>query len=121
MILGNVFLSNFSAERQSIASKTRKNKGVDGERIGKKPDIIGIMKQEKSNIELIYVESSRIICKKTKIDDDDVKLWREMIDGASAIRALCRPTSNQFGVIGIQIAGLDMQLNVLVKDSGGIP
>ncbi|CAG8783145.1 15287_t:CDS:2, partial [Rhizophagus irregularis] len=31
------------------------------------------------------------------------------------------PAGNEFGVVGIQIAGLDMRLNVLVKDLGGIP
>ncbi|GBC47372.2 hypothetical protein GLOIN_2v1767200 [Rhizophagus irregularis DAOM 181602=DAOM 197198] len=32
---------------------------------------------------------------------------------ALAINALCRLASNEFGVVGIQIAGLDMRLNVL--------
>ncbi|RGB22759.1 hypothetical protein C1646_775574 [Rhizophagus diaphanus] len=45
----------------------------------------------------------------------------ETIDGTSAINALCRPAGNEFGVVGIQIAGLVMQLNILVKDLGGIP
>ncbi|CAB5203919.1 unnamed protein product [Rhizophagus irregularis] len=85
--LPNGYICTSIAERQSIASKIRKNKGIDGKRI----------------------------------DDDDVKLWREMIDGTSAINALCRPAGNEFGVVGIQIAGLDMRLNVLVKDLGGIP
>ncbi|UZO21342.1 uncharacterized protein OCT59_013738 [Rhizophagus irregularis] len=85
--LPNGYICTSIAERQSIASKIRKNKGIDGERI----------------------------------DDYDVKLWREMIDGTSAINALCRPAGNEFGVVGIQIAGLDMRLNVLVKDLGGIP
>ncbi|UZO03971.1 uncharacterized protein OCT59_024370 [Rhizophagus irregularis] len=85
--LPNGYICTSIAERQSIASKIRKNKGIDGERI----------------------------------DDYDVKLWREMIDGTSAINALCRPVGNEFGVVGIQIAGLDMRLNVLVKDLGGIP
>ncbi|UZN99120.1 uncharacterized protein OCT59_000400 [Rhizophagus irregularis] len=72
--LPNGYICTSIAERQSIASKIRKNKGIDGERI----------------------------------DDDDVKLWREMIDGTSAINALCKPAGNEFGVVGIQIAGLDM-------------
>ena len=48
-------------------------------------------------------------------------MWRETIDGTNAINTLCRPAGNEFGVVGIQIAGLDMRLNVLVKDLGGIP
>ncbi|UZO29336.1 uncharacterized protein OCT59_022815 [Rhizophagus irregularis] len=119
--LPNGYICTSIAERQSIASKIRKNKGIDGERIGKKPDIMGIMKQDTNDIELIYVESSRITCSEKKKDDYDVKLWREMIDGTSAINALCRPAGHEFGVVGIQIAGLDMRLNVLVKDLGGIP
>ncbi|UZN99410.1 uncharacterized protein OCT59_000684 [Rhizophagus irregularis] len=119
--LPNGYICTSIAERQSIASKIRKNKGIDRERIGKKPDIMGIMKQDTNDIELIYVESSRITCSEKKKDDYDVKLWREMIDGTSAINALCRPAGNEFGVVGIQIAGLDMRLNVLVKDLGGIP
>jgi hypothetical protein len=123
VISGNVFLSNFRAERQSIASKTRRNQKTNGERerIGKKPDVMGIMKRDKIDVELIYTESSRIICDNTKKDNDDVKLWRETIDGASSISALCRPAGNQFGIAGIQIAGTEMRLNVLVKDLAGIP
>ncbi|CAG8496318.1 3364_t:CDS:2 [Ambispora leptoticha] len=39
--------------------------------------------------------------------DDDVKLWRETLDGVS--------------FVGIQFAGTDIRLNVLVKDFAGIP
>lgn len=35
-----------TAERQSIASKVRQSAGVIGERMGKKPDIMGMMKRE---------------------------------------------------------------------------
>ncbi|PKB96179.1 hypothetical protein RhiirA5_404502 [Rhizophagus irregularis] len=100
--LPNGYICTSIAERQSIASKIRKNKGIDGERIGKKPDIMGIMKQDTNDIELIYVESSRITCSKKK-------------------KMMMIPAGNEFGVVGIQIAGLDMRLNVLVKDLGGIP
>lgn len=31
-----------------------------------------------------------------------------MIDGTSAINTLCRLAGNEFGVVGIQIAGLDI-------------
>ncbi|CAG8661812.1 1212_t:CDS:2, partial [Paraglomus occultum] len=94
--------------------------GMDEMRIGKKPDIMGLLKSDEKSIELLYIESSRIICSKSKKDDDDVKLWRETLDGASFIGLSCRP-SHQFGVVGIQVAGTVMRLNVLVKDSAGIP
>ncbi|CAG8635230.1 11106_t:CDS:2 [Paraglomus brasilianum] len=72
-------------------------------------------------LELLYVESSRILCSNSKKTDDDVKLWRETLDGVSFVDALCRPVGNQFGIVGIQIAGTTMRLNVLMKDLGGIP
>jgi hypothetical protein len=119
LLNGNICLS--TAERQSIASKARRNAGVAEERMGKKPDIMGIMKQAEKILELVYVESSCIICTKSKKKDDEVKLWRETLDGMSFIEALCRPVGNQFGVMGIQVAGTTIYLNVLVKDPAGIP
>ena len=116
---GSICLS--TAERQSLASKARRNLGINEERMGKKPDIMGLLKQDEKIIELMYTESSRIICSKSKKADDDIKLWRETLDGASFVSALCRPAGNQFGIIGIQVAGTTMYLNVLVKDLAGIP
>ena len=116
---GSICLS--TAERQSLASKARRNLGINEERMGKKPDVIGLLKQDEKIIELMYTESSRIICSKSKKADDDVKLWRETLDGASFVSALCRPAGNQFGVVGIQVAGTTMYVNVLVKDLAGIP
>ena len=87
----------------------------------KKSDVMGLLKQDEKIIELMYTESSRIICSKSKKADDDVKLWRETLDGASFISVLCRPAGNQFGIIGIQVTGTTMYLNVLVKDTAGIP
>jgi len=87
----------------------------------KKSDVMGLLKQDEKIIELMYTESSRIICSKSKKADDDVKLWRETLDGASFISVLCRPAGNQFGIIGIQVTGTTMYLNVLVKDLAGIP
>ena len=110
-----------TAERQSIASKARRNLGIIGERMGKKPDIMGLLKQDEKIIELLYTESSRIVCSNSKKSDDEVKLWRETLDGTSYISALCRPVGNQFGVVGIQIAGTTMYLNILVNDLAGIP
>ena len=51
---------------------------------------MGLMKQGENNIELLYTESSHIICNDIKKADNDVKLWREIIDGTSSISALCR-------------------------------
>ncbi|GES80357.1 hypothetical protein GLOIN_2v1776328 [Rhizophagus clarus] len=116
---GTICLS--TAERQSLASKARRNLGINEERMGKKPDVMGLLKQNEKIIELMYTESSRIICSKSKKEDDDVKLWRETLDGASFVSALCRPAGNQFGIVGIQVAGTTMYLNILVNDLAGIP
>ncbi len=63
----------------------------------------------------MYVESSRIISNSKKVDD--VKLWRETLDKVIFIGASCRPAGNQFGVIGIQIAGTDWYRHVQTRDS----
>ena len=42
------------------------------------------------------------------------------MDGTSYISALCRLTGNQFGVVGIQIAGTTIYLNILVNDLADI-
>ncbi|RHZ78714.1 hypothetical protein Glove_157g68 [Diversispora epigaea] len=97
---GGIFLS--TAERQSMASKARKSFGPNEERsthktpIGKKPDVMVMAKYGGKIFELAYVESSRILC------------------------VACRPTNNQFGIVGIQVAGEDLYLNILVKDASGI-
>ena len=119
--LGGDIVCLSTAERQSLASKARRSIRVDEERMGKKPDIMGLLKWDEKILELMYVESSRIICTNSKKIDDGVKLWRETLDGMSFIDALCRPVRNQFGIVGLQIAGTDLHLNVLVKDLGGIP
>ena len=69
----------------------------------------------------MYTESSRIVCSNSKKSDDEIKLWRETLDGASYISALCRPVGNQFGIVGIQVAGTTMYLNILVNDLADIP
>ena len=89
--------------------------------MGKKPDIMGLLKQDEKIIELLYTESSCIMCSNSKKSDDEVKLWRETLDGTSYISALYRPVGNQFGVVGIQVAGTTMYLNILVNDLAGIP
>lgn len=50
-----------------------------------------------------------------------MKLWREVLDGLSFVGAACRPENNQFGIVGIQVAGENLYLNVLIKDASGIP
>jgi hypothetical protein len=72
-------------------------------------------------IELTYVEYSRIVCSTTKKENDEVKLWRETLDGASFVNIACRPTSNQFGIVGIQVVGTTINLNVLMNDAHRIP
>ncbi|CAI2183436.1 7638_t:CDS:2, partial [Funneliformis geosporum] len=48
--------------------------------------------------------------------DNNIKLWKDVLDGASFINALYRPVRNQFRITGIQITGIEMQLNILVYD-----
>ncbi|CAG8557801.1 2014_t:CDS:2, partial [Dentiscutata heterogama] len=90
-------------------------------RIGKKPDVMVLVKHEQKVDELVYVECSRVVCTNTKRDDDAVKLWREALDGISYVGKSCRPASNQFGIVGIQVAGEVVHLNVLMLDGAGIP
>lgn len=89
--------------------------------MGKKPDIMVLDQYVDKIFELIYVECSRIVCSTTKKANDEVKLWRETLDGASFVNIACRPTSNQFGIVGIQVAGMTIYLNVLMNDASGIP
>ncbi|KAF0373860.1 hypothetical protein F8M41_012945 [Gigaspora margarita] len=95
---GSMFLS--TAERQNVMAMTEYRGKI---------------------FELVYVESSRVICINKKKENDSVKLWRETLDGISFVGVACRPTSNQFGIIGIQVAGEEVYLNALVKDASGIP
>ncbi|CAG8588166.1 8525_t:CDS:2 [Acaulospora morrowiae] len=41
----------------------------------------------------------------TKKANDEVKLWRETLDGISLVNLVCRPLSNQFEIVGVQVAG----------------
>jgi len=50
-----------------------------------------------------------------------LQLWRETLDGLSLVGTTCRPMANQFRVVGIQVAGTIIHLNVLAKDAGEIP
>ncbi|CAG8511144.1 3647_t:CDS:2, partial [Gigaspora margarita] len=114
--LPNVPICLSSTERQSLASKTRKNG-----RIEKKPDLMALKKYAEKTFEIAYVECSRVVCAKSKKTDDSMKLWRETLDGLAYVNESCRPKSNQFGIVGIQVAGEVIYLNVMVKDANGIP
>ncbi len=61
------------------------------------------------------------MCSNLKKSDGEVKLWRETLDRTNYISALCRPVGNQFSVVGIQVTGTTMYLNILVNDLAGIP
>ena len=47
-------------------------------------------------------------------------MWRETLDGISFVNLVCRPLNNQFGIVGVQVAGEDIYLNVLVNDASGL-
>ncbi|CAG8651691.1 24294_t:CDS:2, partial [Racocetra persica] len=116
---GNICLS--SADRQSLASKFRRNLSeVSKEQMGKKPNVMALVKYGGKINELAYTECSRVICNDTKKMDDEIKLWREALDGINFVNLACRPLSNQFGIAGIQVAGEVIYLNVLVNDAGGL-
>ena len=64
-----------TSERQSIASADRKGK------MGRRPDIMYVVKHMGVFFELMYVECSRLHCNEKKKKDDEIKLWRECNDG----------------------------------------
>ena len=64
-----------------------------------------LFKHEDKLFELIFGESSRLICTKNKIKDDEVKLMREVNGGMALVRKKCQPENEKFSIIGIQIAG----------------
>ncbi|RHZ79482.1 hypothetical protein Glove_144g54 [Diversispora epigaea] len=108
--LPNGYICLSTAERQSLASKARRNDGTGKVKMGKKPDIMALERCNGKLVEFLYVESSRIVCSPTKKTDDAIKLC-----------FACRPTCNQFGVVGVQVAGEKIYLNVLINDASGIP
>ncbi|CAG8848445.1 11499_t:CDS:2, partial [Gigaspora margarita] len=97
-----------TAERQSMASKDRRG-------VGKRPDLMFIASCNNRTYELIFAESSRIVCDKQKKNDDEVKLWREMNDGMYWAHKGCKSDKDNFGIIGIQVRGTEMRLNTLVR------
>ena len=104
----------FSFERQSLASADRKK--ID-KRMGRRPDIMLISKESDKFYELMYAECSRIICTIQKEEDDSMKLWRETNDGMYWALKGRRVENSQFGIVGVQVAGCKLRLNVLIRDS----
>ena len=75
-----------------------------------------ISKEDGKFYELMYAECSRIVHTKQKEDDDEVKLWREANDGMFWAHKSRRLEKGQFGIIGIQVLGRMLRLNVLIRD-----
>ncbi|RHZ78970.1 hypothetical protein Glove_153g14 [Diversispora epigaea] len=65
----------------------------------------------------MYAECSRIICTKQKEEDDDIKLWCECNDGLYWAQKSRRLKKEQFGIIGIQVVGCRLNLNILIRDA----
>ncbi|CAG8781358.1 9017_t:CDS:2, partial [Gigaspora rosea] len=104
------FITTF--ERQSVASADRKGEG----RMGRRPDVMFITKEHSKIYELMYAECSKIDCTAKKEKDDRVKLWREANDGMYWVLKSRKPKKDQFGIVGLQVAGLKISLNVLIRD-----
>ena len=64
-----------------------------------------LFKYEDKFFELLFGESSRLVCTKNKINEDKVKLMRETNDGMALVLKKCQPEKEKFSIIGIQIAG----------------
>ncbi|RHZ63295.1 hypothetical protein Glove_330g73 [Diversispora epigaea] len=93
----NGYICLSTAERQSLASKAHRNGDTDKVKMGKKPDIMTLEKCNGKLVEFLYVESSRIVCSSTKKADNEIKLWRELLDRSSYIGSAYRSICNQFG------------------------
>ncbi|CAB5354728.1 unnamed protein product [Rhizophagus irregularis] len=101
-------------ERQSITSADRRK------RSGRRPDIIFVMMDRGKKYELMYTECSRLFCTEQKIKDDAVKIWRETNDGMYWVYKGRRPEKDEFGVIGLQVAGSTLRLTVLIRDGANV-
>ncbi|CAG8563665.1 9361_t:CDS:2, partial [Acaulospora colombiana] len=51
---------------------------------------------------------------------DDIKLLREANDGMYNVHKSCKPKKEEFGIVGVQVAGQTMRLNVLMRDNADI-
>ncbi|CAG8538905.1 11762_t:CDS:2, partial [Scutellospora calospora] len=88
-------LSSFinTSERESLASANRKGDG----QVGRHPDIMFMVKHLDMLFEII-----------------------ECNDGMYYTQKFLNPEKNQFGIVGIQIAGDTLHLNVLIRDTTNI-
>ncbi|CAJ0846539.1 8293_t:CDS:2, partial [Entrophospora sp. SA101] len=102
------------AEKQSTASADRKGK------FGKRPDLMFILKHKEFAYELVYGEFSRLVCTEDKKENDNIKLWRETNDGMFWAHKKYKPAKDEFGIIGLQVAGRTLHLNVLIKDKADV-
>jgi len=84
--------------------------------VGRRTDIMFVTKENNKIYELMYAECSRIFCTERKKNDDKVKLWRITNDGMYLVHKTRRPEKGNFGIIGIQVAGEKLRLNVLIRD-----
>ncbi|CAG8641024.1 11387_t:CDS:2 [Ambispora leptoticha] len=105
-----------TSERQSIASADRRGDGQTERR----PDIMFVIKYLDVFFELMYVECSRLFCTQQKKVDDDIKLWRECKDGMYYTRKTLNPEKDQFGIVGVQIAGDILHLNILIRNKANV-
>ncbi|KAF0457842.1 hypothetical protein F8M41_001090 [Gigaspora margarita] len=64
----------------------------------------------------MYAECSKIDCTNKKEKDDRVKLWYKANDGMYWVLKSHKPNKDQFGIVGLQSAGLKISLNVLIRD-----
>lgn len=55
--------------------------------------------------EITNLEYSRIFCSEEKIIEDEIKLFRECNTCIDFAHSGCDKLSNEFGIIGIQVAG----------------
>ena len=73
-VLKNLPINNSSyittSEKQSVASADRKGEG----HMGRRPDIMLIIKYLEMTFELMYVECSRLFCSPQKKTDNEIKL-----------------------------------------------
>ncbi|RHZ52757.1 hypothetical protein Glove_457g85 [Diversispora epigaea] len=83
----------FISERQSVASADRRGKS------GKRPDIMFMINHKGRMYELVF----------TKFAPNKKKKWMK-----------CKPDKDDFGIIGIQVAGRKIHLNILIRDSDDV-
>ncbi|CAG8624238.1 2439_t:CDS:2, partial [Paraglomus occultum] len=105
-----------TSEKQSISSANRK-----GGNKGRRPDIMFLGNYLETIFELMYIECSRLFCTPQKKTYDEIKLWREANDGLCWVRQSLNPAKEQFGIVGVQVAGNILHLNALVRDKVNVP